>query len=110
MSEAWFQVTNDEGTGALDRAFATGQTAGVSDMLARFLPMNREFLEVAATRFAELIRNAGHPKGHGVDTDRRASSRRNRAPAERQVRARVDRSPNSLAQGSSGSGKRWMSS
>lgn len=55
MATRWAQITNDEGSGKLDLAIENGKTEGVAEMLADFLPLNQEFLQIAATRFSELI-------------------------------------------------------
>jgi hypothetical protein len=55
MSVRWRKIMNDEGTGALDQALKNGETEKVAPLLAEFLPMNQEFLEIAADRFADLI-------------------------------------------------------
>jgi hypothetical protein len=55
MSESWRKIMNEEGTGSLDLALKSGEIEKIPAMLKEFLPMNQEFLEIAAERFSNLI-------------------------------------------------------
>lgn len=55
MSEKWNEISNDEGTGKLDLALKTGEKEIIPSLLKEFLPMNQEFLQIAAGRFSDLI-------------------------------------------------------
>ena len=53
---AWYQITNPEQNGQLDIAIKKKQTEKISEILARFIPSSQEFLELAANRFSELVK------------------------------------------------------
>jgi len=55
MFAAWHQANNREGTGELDIALENKDTEKIPAILKTFLPMNQEFLEMAADRFSELV-------------------------------------------------------
>ena len=55
MAEMWNEISNDEGTGKLDLALKMGEKEKIPPFLKEFLPMNQEFLQIAAERFSELI-------------------------------------------------------
>ena len=61
MTETWRTLRKPDFTGELDRALEDRDGRRVGVLLRRFLPMNQEFLEMAAERFAELIGNATRP-------------------------------------------------
>jgi hypothetical protein len=49
----WRTKKNDEGTGELDVAITNGDAPTVSAILTEFIPLNQEFVEMAAERFSE---------------------------------------------------------
>lgn len=51
----WRTKKNEEGTGELDIAIDKGDLQTVSTILKEFIPYNQEFVEMAASRFAELV-------------------------------------------------------
>ena len=55
MFSSWYKVKNDEETGELDVAMKNKDIEKIPGLLKNFLPMNSEFLEMAADRFAELV-------------------------------------------------------
>ena len=55
MSEVWEQLRNPDKTGELDVAIEKKDGAQIHELLANILPMNQEFLEMAADRFAAMI-------------------------------------------------------
>lgn len=55
MFSSWYEVKNDEETGKLDIAMKNKEPEKIPAMLKSVLPMNSEFLEMAADRFAELV-------------------------------------------------------
>lgn len=58
MTLHWHRLHNKEKTGELDMAIFEKDGRKVPELLASVLPMNQEFLEMAAARFAEMIANA----------------------------------------------------
>lgn len=56
MMDAWARVKNREGTGTLDRAIKDENIEAIPSILNGFLPLNREFLEMAAEHFSELLK------------------------------------------------------
>lgn len=65
MFVAYDKVRNKDGTGDLDVAIANKDPEASSEILKRFMPMNQEFLEMAADRFSQLISGQAVPRGHG---------------------------------------------
>jgi hypothetical protein len=59
MSQAWREISNEEGTGKLDLALKNGDKDVIPGLLRGFLPMNQTFLEIAADLFSRLI--SGRP-------------------------------------------------
>ncbi len=55
MFMAWYEVRNPAGTGSLDLAIRNKEVAKIPELLGQFIPINQEFLELAADRFCELI-------------------------------------------------------
>jgi hypothetical protein len=55
MFVAWHKAKNPEGTGELDIALENMDTTKIPELLKTFLPMNQEFLEMAADRFSEMV-------------------------------------------------------
>lgn len=58
MTEAWNRLRNPRKTGELDVAIEKKDGTKVPALLANILPLNQEFLEMAADRFAEMIAGA----------------------------------------------------
>ena len=58
MYAYWYMLRNpaDE-TGELDIALKQKDTQEISAILAKMIPLNQEFLEMAADRFSELVAN-----------------------------------------------------
>ena len=52
-------MRNEQRTGELDVAIEKKALEKIPDLLAGFIPMNQEFLEMAINRFAELTRDGG---------------------------------------------------
>jgi hypothetical protein len=61
MMKEWERLRNPAGTGELDVAIEAQDGAKISELLAEILPMNQEFLEMGADRFAQMISDAGRP-------------------------------------------------
>ena len=61
MSAAWYKLRSPDRTGELDIAIEQKDGEKVPKLLATILPMNQEFLEMAADRFAEMISGANRP-------------------------------------------------
>jgi hypothetical protein len=61
MLAQWHKVRNDEKTGELDIAIRDKDTEKIPLILNRFLPVNQEFLEMAAERFASIISEKSEP-------------------------------------------------
>jgi hypothetical protein len=59
MTTAWYRLRNREKTGELDIAIEQKDGEKIPKLLAGILPLNQEFLEMAADRFAEMV---GDPK------------------------------------------------
>ncbi len=55
MFSSWYKAKNDDKTGELDIAIENKDTEKISAILKNFLPMNQEFLEIAADKFAKLV-------------------------------------------------------
>jgi len=55
MMADWTKVRNPKGTGELDAAIERKDPGPIPDILRQFIPMNQEFLEMAAERFSELV-------------------------------------------------------
>jgi hypothetical protein len=55
MFAIWYTLRNPEETGELDVAIKKKDTQQISAILAKMIPLNQEFLEMAATRFSELV-------------------------------------------------------
>jgi hypothetical protein len=55
MTAEWRRLCNRDKTGELDVAIANKDTTKIPALLSTILPMNQEFLEMAADRFAELV-------------------------------------------------------
>ncbi len=55
MIQNWRKVQNDEKSGALDIAIRDQDLDRIPSILKRFLPMNQDFLEMAAERFTRLV-------------------------------------------------------
>jgi hypothetical protein len=58
MTEAWHRLRNPAKTGDLDIAIEKKDGKRIPSLLASILPMNQEFLEMAADRFAQMIGGA----------------------------------------------------
>ena len=56
--DAWAKVKNREGTGTLDRAIKDENIEAIPRILNDFLPLNREFLEMAAEHFQRVAERA----------------------------------------------------
>jgi hypothetical protein len=54
IASLWRATKNKSGTGELDMAMAGNDTQSVSKILKEFIPINQEFVEITANRFAEL--------------------------------------------------------
>jgi len=59
MSEVWSRLHNRDKTGELDIAIERKDGAKIANLLASIIPMNQEFLEMAADRFAEMVGSWG---------------------------------------------------
>ena len=57
MSVEWRKLRNEQRAGELDVAIKNKEVEKIPDLLAGFIPMNQEFLEMAINRFAELTRD-----------------------------------------------------
>ena len=55
IAEAWRRLRNSNRNGELDIAIENKDGKKIPALLAKFLPMNQEFLEMAAVRFAEMV-------------------------------------------------------
>jgi len=55
MFAAWRELRNREGTGKLDRAMEKKDLEGIAKLLVEFLPMNQDFLELAADNFLKRL-------------------------------------------------------
>lgn len=56
MFSIWYKLRDPaEGTGELDVALENKDTQAVSAVLKKMVPLNQEFLEMAADRFSELV-------------------------------------------------------
>lgn len=55
MFATWNAIKNPEGSGELDIAIENKETEKIPRLLASVIPMNQEFLEMAADRFSELV-------------------------------------------------------
>lgn len=62
MAVAWDKIRNPQGTGELDIALVERDKEKIPALLAAFLPMNQEFLQIAAERFSDLISGSGGPQ------------------------------------------------
>lgn len=54
IASLWRAKKNKRGTGELDIALAENDTQSVSKIMKEFIPINQEFVEITANRFAEL--------------------------------------------------------
>jgi hypothetical protein len=59
--KAWRRLRNPEGSGELDIAIENKDGKRIPVILASFLPLNQEFLEIAADRFADVVGADRHP-------------------------------------------------
>jgi hypothetical protein len=58
MYDYWYTLRNPAGeTGELDIALKESDIEQISEILAKMIPINQEFLEMAADRFTELVTN-----------------------------------------------------
>jgi hypothetical protein len=73
MTAEWRRLSNRDRTGELDIAIEQKDGRKIPALLSSILPMNQEFLEMAADRFAEMI-GSGNSKSA---TPMRASARAN---------------------------------
>ncbi|MFZ0241053.1 MAG: TIR domain-containing protein [Desulfobacterales bacterium] len=55
MFASWRELRNPEGTGKLDSAIENKDLEEIHSLLSAVLPINQEFLELAADNFAELL-------------------------------------------------------
>ena len=55
MFAQWYEVKNDELTGILDIAIKDLDTKKIPEILESLFPINTEFLDMAADRFAEIV-------------------------------------------------------
>ena len=55
MFTTWYKAKNDDKTGELDIAIENKDAEKIPAILKSFLPMNQEFLEMAAEKFAKLV-------------------------------------------------------
>ena len=58
MTAAWRRLCDNDKTGALDIAIERKDAEKIPKLLAGILPLNQEFLEMAADRFAEMVGGA----------------------------------------------------
>jgi len=55
MTIEWRRISNPDRTGELDLAIEKKDTTRIPGLLSSILPMNQEFLEMTADRFAEMV-------------------------------------------------------
>ena len=56
MYDYWYTLRNPTGeTGELDIALKESDIEQISEILAKMIPINQEFLEMAADRFTDLV-------------------------------------------------------
>ena len=55
MFTIWYKAKNDDKTGELDIAIENKDAEKIPAILKSFLPMNQEFLEMAAEKFSKLV-------------------------------------------------------
>ncbi|MBU1340699.1 MAG: toll/interleukin-1 receptor domain-containing protein [Proteobacteria bacterium] len=55
MFTSWYKAMNNDKTGELDIAIENKDMEKIPKILKNFLPLNQEFLEMAADRFAKLV-------------------------------------------------------
>jgi hypothetical protein len=60
MFAAWKELRNPQGTGKLDTAMENKDLSEISKLLRDFLPLNQDFLELAADNFSEILSKKRH--------------------------------------------------
>ncbi len=63
MFSTWHEARNPQGTGTLDKAIIDKDVKKIPEILRQFIPVNQEFLELAADRFCELITSLHEQSG-----------------------------------------------
>lgn len=57
MYNAWYKVSNPKKKGELDIAIKNKEVDKIQQILAEFIPMSQDFLEMTANRFSELVKD-----------------------------------------------------